>query len=266
MTLTVAPSSAGGTKRSLSLSYQLFMLFLCVYAIVALTLGVLLPVGDEVKGVLKYVDFAVCGIFFVDFLFCLHRAPNRIRYFFTWGWIDLLSSVPRSDAFRVGRIARLLRILRVLRGLRATKVISSYFIGRRAESTLFAVVAVTFTMLVFASIAILNFEAEADGNIKTAEDALWWAATTVTTVGYGDRYPVTLEGRAVAVMLMTVGVGLFGTLSGVVAAWFLVPQRQGTHDEVAELRATVSELKELLNEQRSASRADPQIGLKENER
>lgn len=261
-----ASSITGGTGRSLSLSYQLFMLFLCVYAIVALTLGVVLPVGDEVKGVLKYADFAVCGFFFVDFLFCLHKAPNKLRYFFTWGWIDLLSSVPMIDAFRVGRLARLLRIIRVLRGLRATKVISSYFVGRRAESTLLVVVTVTFTMLVFASIAILNFEAEADGNIKTAEDALWWAATTVTTVGYGDRYPVTLEGRAVAVMLMTVGVGLFGTLSGVVAAWFLVPQRQGNNDELAELRMSVDELKQLLKEHRAARRVDPEAGSSESER
>jgi voltage-gated potassium channel len=70
-----------------------------------------------------------------------------------------------------------------------------------------------------AAIAALEFERET-GNIKTAEDALWWAVTTITTVGYGDRYPTTTEGRLVAVGLMAVGVGLFGTLSGAAASWF----------------------------------------------
>ena len=62
-------------------------------------------------------------------------------------------------------------------------------------------------------------------HITTAEDALWWAMTTITTVGYGDRYPTTTEGRLVAVGLMAVGVGLFGTLSGLAASWFTQPER-----------------------------------------
>ena len=75
------------------------------------------------------------------------------------------------------------------------------------------------------AVAELEFERET-GNIKTAEDALWWAMTTITTVGYGDRYPTTTEGRRVAAGLMAVGVGLFGTLSGVAASWFTQPDRR----------------------------------------
>jgi len=72
------------------------------------------------------------------------------------------------------------------------------------------------------SIAALHFEsASTDGNIRTAGDALWWAIVTVTTVGYGDLYPVTVEGRVVAVVLMVAGVGTFATLAGALASWFL---------------------------------------------
>jgi voltage-gated potassium channel len=75
------------------------------------------------------------------------------------------------------------------------------------------------------SIAVLNFESAADeGNIRTAADALWWAITTVTTVGYGDLYPVTIEGRLVAVVLMVTGVGTFATLAGALATWFMESQ------------------------------------------
>jgi voltage-gated potassium channel len=82
---------------------------------------------------------------------------------------------------------------------------------------------VAILVMVTASVAVLQFETTDSANIKTAEDALWWAMTTMTTVGYGDRFPVTTEGRLVAAVLMCAGVGLFGTLSGLLAAWFVAP-------------------------------------------
>jgi hypothetical protein len=93
---------------------------------------------------------------------------------------------------------------------------------RRRAQTAFATVGLaSILFVVFASIAVLQFEpAHADANIRTASDALWWAWTTVTSVGYGDRYPITSEGRIIGAVLMTVGVGLFGTFTGFVASWF----------------------------------------------
>ena len=73
----------------------------------------------------------------------------------------------------------------------------------------------------FCSIAVLHFETDPESNIRTAEDALWWAFATITTVGYGDCYPVTWEGRLIATILMCAGVGLFGTFSAFLAAWFI---------------------------------------------
>jgi voltage-gated potassium channel len=78
-------------------------------------------------------------------------------------------------------------------------------------------------MIIFSAIGILGVEKDAPGsNIRTAEDALWWSYVTITTVGYGDRYPVTSEGRLIAAALMTVGVGLFGMFTAYVASWFVV--------------------------------------------
>jgi voltage-gated potassium channel len=229
--------------KSIDYAYQLLMVFLCVYAILALGAGLVLPISQDVWRVLQYLDFAVCIAFFGDFLYCLYKAPNKLRYMYTWGWIDLLSSIPMIEPLRVGRLARVLRIIRVLRLLRATRTVAAFMIGKRSESAVFAMVAVVFTMIVFSSIAILSFEAHAGGNIRTAEDALWWAVTTVTTVGYGDRFPVTTEGRIVAALLMAVGVGLFGALSGLVASWFLAPSREKESAELAQLRAAIADLK-----------------------
>lgn len=81
-------------------------------------------------------------------------------------------------------------------------------------------------MIIFSGIAILQVEKAPTSNIKTAEDAIWWAYTTITTVGYGDKYPVTTEGRIIAMVLMTVGVGLFGTFTAYVASFFVSEKKE----------------------------------------
>lgn len=100
-------------------------------------------------------------------------------------------------------------------------------------------------MVILCSVAVLSFENVPNGNIRTAEDALWWAMCTVTTVGYGDFYPVTQEGRAVAAMLMTVGVGLLGTMSGLMVSWLLQPSRAKTQGELLTLHKNVDDLTDL---------------------
>jgi len=76
-------------------------------------------------------------------------------------------------------------------------------------------------MLIFSSISILQVETVPESNIKTAGDAIWWSFVTITTVGYGDKFPVTGEGRVIAAFLMVTGVTLFGTFTGFIAAWFM---------------------------------------------
>ena len=100
------------------------------------------------------------------------------------------------------------------------------------------------------SIAILQFEAVPGANIASADDAVWWAIVTLTTVGYGDRFPITPEGRIVAALLMAAGIGLFGTFSGFVASWFLRPGQRENDVDIAELRAELRAIRELLERQR----------------
>jgi voltage-gated potassium channel len=229
--------------------YALFMLVLSVFALAALAVGTLVPLAPETRAVLQYADTAVCVLFFDDFLVSLARAEHRGRYFLRWGWLDLLSSIPAVDALRWGRAARILRILRLLRGVRAAKVVSDFLLRKRAQSAFLTALLFSFLLVTTAAIAVLQLETAPEANIRTAEDALWWAAATITTVGYGDRYPVSSEGRIVAVLLMTAGVGLFGTFSGLVASWFLRPGEARQESEMDELLAEVRELREELRRQ-----------------
>jgi voltage-gated potassium channel len=231
------------------------MLVLSLFAIVTLIVSTFFPIPEHTRSVLGYADNAICLLFLIDFLITLARAPNRRRYLMTWGWIDLLSSIPAVDAMRVGRAARVLRILRILRGVKATKVLAEFILYRRAQSAFLATLLVSVLLVVVSAAAILHFETSPEANIRTAEDAVWWATVTVTTVGYGDKFPLSSEGRLIAALLMTAGVGMFGAFSGLVAAWFLAaPSKQSAELEaVHQLSLQVADLREELRQTRLAT-------------
>jgi voltage-gated potassium channel len=195
----------------------------------------------------NYVDTAVCFVFLADFVGKLTTAESKWSYL-KWGWIDFISSIPMIGPLRWGRIARVVRILRLLRGIRSSKALARHIFRQRAESA-FAVASLTALLVVVSSsIAILHFERGPESNIKGPEDALWWALVTVTTVGYGDAYPVTTGGRIVAAVTMAAGVGLFGTFAGFVASWFLAPGEEEQEDELELIRKRLTAIEERLRE------------------
>jgi voltage-gated potassium channel len=226
--------------------YQFFMLALCIWALVILGAGSFVPLDPATRAILDYADAVVCLVFLGDFVNSVVQAPRRLHYLLTWGWIDLLSSIPTIGVFRWGRAARIMRILRVIRGLRSARAVAHFLASKRHQSAFLASLLLCLLILISCSIAILQFEVPANGNIATAEDAMWWAASTMTTVGYGDKYPITSEGRLVAVFLMAAGVGAFGVLSGLVASWFLSPAVRETDSDVEELKTMIKQLQAQL--------------------
>ncbi|MFT3979250.1 MAG: ion transporter [Ferruginibacter sp.] len=199
---------------------NLLIIVLSIYVLVALLVDTFFKLPPEVARVLNMADNAICLIFLLDFGRRFYRAPNKLQ-FMQWGWIDLVSSIPTLDVMRAGRMLRLIRLLRILRAFRSTKYLVQHIFRRRTQGALTAAAIIAVLMIIFSSIAILQVEDDPNSNIKTAEDALWWAYVTITTVGYGDKYPVTTEGRVIAALLMTVGVGLFGTFTAYLASWFV---------------------------------------------
>ena len=173
-----------------------------------------------------------------------------------WGWIDFVSSIPMIGAFRVLRIVR---IFRVLRAIRSTKLILTVLLENRAKGTFSIVLLITFVLLISSSIAILNVETTPDANIQTASDALWWAISTITTVGYGDKYPVTNAGRIVGSVLMVAGVGFFGTLTAFVAS-FLLGSNKTNQEIETELAKELRLLRERL-ESLEGKVAHPEVKL-----
>jgi len=199
---------------------NLLIIILSFYVLGSLVVDTFFTLPIEIGKVLNYVDNFICGVFLLDFIIRFRQAENKLQ-FMKWGWIDLIASVPTLDFMRAGRLLRLIRLIRIIRAFRSTKHIVQHVFRNKVQGTLTSVAIIAVLMLLFSSIAILQFETDPNSNIKSAEDAIWWSYVTITTVGYGDKYPVTSEGRIIAVILMTVGVGLFGTFTAFVSSWFV---------------------------------------------
>lgn len=224
--------------------FQIFLIVLSVYVLVALFVQSMFTLTPEMDGMIDRLDSVICLIFLGDFFYRFHRAPSKLR-FMRWGWIDLLSSIPMIDLFRSGRVVRVIRVLRILRAFRSVKILSQYLFGKRTRNTFASVAAISCLLTMSGSMVILNLEKDEPGaNIKTPSDALWWSVVTVTTVGYGDRYPVTDAGRVVAAVLMTAGVGLFGTFTGFVASMFVEPDIRREEDDLSSLAREIRMLRE----------------------
>lgn len=187
------------------------LLLLATAFLIAYAWPVLDPrIDPEWRRFLTTVSWTVWVAFAVDFVIRLYLASDRGEY--AWRhWYDVaLIALP---ALRPLRLLRLVAFVRIL-----DRSASNTFAGR----ALVYVAGAAAAAVGMGALAVLDAErGAADANIVTFGDALWWACTTVTTVGYGDRYPVTTEGRAVAVVLMVIGIGVVGAVTAAVAAAIL---------------------------------------------
>jgi len=246
------PSQTEAAKRLNPL--EIITLILSIYVLIALLIQSLVPLPPDAVALLDWIDLLVCIVFLTDFFVRFSQAQWKLA-FLKWGWIDFVSGIPAVSVFRVGRVVRIVRVLRVLRAFRSAKNLLLYLLRYRKITSLAAVTTISLVVVVFAAIAVLQFETLPDSNIKTAGDAFWWAFVTVTTVGYGDKFPLSTEGRIVACILMAVGVGLFGTFTGFIASLFVEPeltQDETAHErvlrEIRSLDAKISSLEARLDE------------------
>ena len=203
--------------------------------------------------VLLVMNVPITIIFFIDFLYRLKTAPDRGDYFWrNYGWADLLASLPFQQT-KILRVFRLVKVYRLLQeyGVRA---IGRAVLKDRAGSALLMLLFIGILVLEFGSLEMLYLEADVEGaNITDASDALWYIIVTMSTVGYGDQYPITNPGRVVGVVIIVVGVGIFGTLTGYLANLFLSPANApANEDEAPDLQKKIASLKDLIAQQQAA--------------
>lgn len=186
-------------------------------------------------------DNLICIIFLIDFYLNLRGAAKKSDYFIKErGWLDLLGSIPSLGLLtnagkyvgllRLARLSRLARIARLLRGENKKTLIKDILENRSRYAT-FLTLLLTILVLTVASVLVLQFESQSpDANIQSGGDALWYSIVTITTVGYGDRCPVTTAGRITATFIMFMGVGIIGALASILAC-LLVGDSSSTEEE-----------------------------------
>ncbi len=214
-----------GSKEALERFERLTAWPSLVLALASLPL-ILIPVAWELavgtEATLFALDWFIWAYFALEYLIRLYLAPRK-GTFFRKNILDLaIVLLPFLRPLRIARSARILRVLRLARAAvyagRGVKAAQNLFTEHRVNFTLLLAMAATIGTAVIA----LEFErGRAGAEIQDLPDAIWWAITTVTTVGYGDEFPITAGGRAVGAVLMVLGIALFGVLAATVSAFFV---------------------------------------------
>ena len=221
-------------------AYNIFILVLTIYSLVLMVL-LLLPIDPQTRVLVNFYDNMICIVFLIDFTMNLIASKPKRAYFVTRrGWLDLLGSIPSFGFFqlsallRLARLSRLARITRIMRG-QAGKDLVIDVLKNRSQYATFITILLAGMVLSSASILVLNEESrDPQANIKTGGDALWWAIVTITTVGYGDFYPITTLGRITGFFVMVAGIGIIGALASILASLLVSPSSTDEAEDAAQ--------------------------------
>jgi hypothetical protein len=220
-------------ERKMNLGYEIFVGVLSIISILNIFLGWLIP-DPDLTGVINIMNGLFSIVFLGDFTYRILTAPSKSHYFFRdFGWADLFASLPLPQ-FKILRVFRLFRVYRLMKNV-GPKTIINTLVKDRAGSALYVLLLMGVIVLEFGALGVLRAEkANPDANIQTASDAVWYVLVTISTVGYGDRYPTTGLGRIWGAVIIIVGVGIFGTFTGFLANFFLSPAKKEEEEAAPE--------------------------------
>jgi len=211
----------------------LALVFLAAYAAPVLVE----PLGQPWRAICRTFEYSAWTLFGVEYLVRLRLARDRGSYALRHWWDPAIIVLP------------VLRPLRVLRLIMLLKVLNRRFTDTLRGQVVVYTLGAAGLLLFVGAIAELESERHAHGtNIATFGDSLWWAVTTVSTVGYGDHYPVTRDGKLVAVGLMFGGIALIGVVAASFATWLVDHVRQIDQSEQAATQRDMQAIMRRLDE------------------
>ncbi len=232
-------------------NWAAFVMLVTLLSVFNSILTTFLPLPDGAKSTLTWINVSISFILWADFFYMLHHAHHKREFMRgDYGWLALFGSFPYFRSLRIIWFWLLLR----KHGKKPRDLLAEISINRDAQGTLLLVLFIVLVVFQSAVVFILFYEApNPNSNINSVSDAFWWAFTTVSTVGYGDRYPITEGGRLVGLSLMIVGIALFSVVTGTLAQWFVHSSHAKEEaEEKADLAAQsndIDEIKQLLYRQ-----------------
>jgi voltage-gated potassium channel len=214
----------GGNLSPFGTQIENILQMVIVYSIITLTLETLPDLSLSQRRFFEISEVVCVSIFSVEYLTRLFKSSDKLKFVFSFmGVIDLISILPfylnLGSGSRALRIIRLFRIFRLLKLARYNKAISRFhqaFISVKEELVLFFLA--SFFLIYLVSVGIYYFENEAQPQaFQSIIHSFWWSVVTLTTVGYGDVYPVTIGGKIFTFFVLMIGVGIITIPAGLIA-------------------------------------------------
>lgn len=210
-----------------------FITIVIIYSVICFSIGTLPDLSPETIEFLKYSEIATIVIFTIEYLYRIYVAKRRIKFIFSfYGLIDLIAILPFYLSFgldmqsiRLIRVLRLVIVLKLVRHNKAIRRFSKALYLAKGELIIFTFASLI--LLYLAAVGIYHFEHQAQPEVfRSIFDSLWWAVATLTTVGYGDIYPITVGGRLFTFFVLMLGLGLVAVPAGIVASSLSAVRRQ----------------------------------------
>ena len=244
--------------------YDIFIILLTGLSLLSLIVLATPYFDSTAQQIALALDLILSLLFMLDFFYTLLNSSNKKEYL-KWGWLDFLGSLPYLPFFRILRIFRAIRSLRVLQQ-NSMREIGQAIKNRPERTTFFSVLLFSIVLVTLSSYAIFYTERYSpDNNIQTASDALWWAIVTVTTVGYGDKFPTTSGGRIVAIALMLTGIGIFSAMTSYLSTIYInrgkrrrekqsEEQNEAILERLSSIENQLNDLIEIIDQQSSKNK------------
>ena len=213
---------------------DLLIFILSIYVLIEMSLEFVLHFSPETLRITNSIDFIICFIFLGEYFYNVVKAPKPLVYAFGHGF-DLISSIPMIPSLR---FLRIMRVFRFIRGFRGIASLIRLFQKKPMATALATYSVYTGIIFMYCSLAFNKYEVLLNDKVQGYGDSLWMAFTTLTTIGYGDIYPVTTEGRFIAAVLVLTGAGFFALLSGELATLLIRASKQECKDKVGQKNST----------------------------
>jgi voltage-gated potassium channel len=211
--------------NALSKSFAIFIQFLIILSVVTFSIETLPDLKPQTRVILNSIEICCVVIFTLEYLARIYVADKKVKFIFSFfGLIDFFAILPFYLSFGVDlrslRVLRLFRIFRLLKLVRYNKAIRHFtqaMVMAREQIILF--MSITLVLIYFAAVGIYYFENEAQPEyFSSIFDSLWWSIVTLTTVGYGDVYPITIGGRVFTFFILLIGLGIVAIPTGIISS------------------------------------------------
>jgi len=249
-----------GKSDDKSIGYEIFIAMVSVLSVFNMVVDFIPGMDPDAKNVIYTINLALTLIFLGDFAYRFYTAQSRSYYFIhDYGWADLLAC---STLLRFLRLFRIFKAYRIIKRIGPDTIIR-HLSQERAQTALYILIFAVIFILETGGVLVLQAErANPAANIQTANDAIWWAYVTITTVGYGDRFPVSTAGRLVGIVVMTTGVGVFATFAGFLSNKLLTPA-EPERKEPSEFETSMTTgFEELRQYMRARETKENEIGAR----